>query len=70
MNEAVKIPQGDQKVTVELTVKELMALAGLRFHNNHDVEIAAKKKINEAIESTYEIEKAGKHGETTSPFLN
>ncbi|GIQ66255.1 hypothetical protein PACILC2_48230 [Paenibacillus cisolokensis] len=45
MNEAVKIPQGDQKVTVELTVKELMALAGLRFHNNHDVEIAAKKKL-------------------------
>ena len=28
MNNQVKIPQGDEKVTVELTRKELMSLAG------------------------------------------
>ncbi|RXZ84131.1 hypothetical protein EBB07_03340 [Paenibacillaceae bacterium] len=56
MNTIVKIPQGDQKVTVELTVKEMMALSGVRFHGNHAVEVAARKKLNDALEGTYEIE--------------
>ncbi|CAM4458601.1 hypothetical protein [Paenibacillus tarimensis] len=52
----VKIPQGDAKVKVELTVKELMALTGVRFHDNHTMKAAARKKLNEALEETYEIE--------------
>ncbi|MBB3108704.1 hypothetical protein FHS18_000732 [Paenibacillus phyllosphaerae] len=52
----VKIPQGDQKVTVELTMKELMALAGIRFHGNHNVEVSARKKLNHVLEEKYELE--------------
>ncbi|MFB9325223.1 hypothetical protein ACFFSY_04730 [Paenibacillus aurantiacus] len=56
MNGQVKIPQGDQKVTVELTMKELMALAGIRFHGNHNIEVSARKKLNSVLEEKYEIE--------------
>jgi len=58
MNTTLKIPQGDEKVMVELTVKELMSLAGARFHGNHRIEISARKKLNEALEGTYKIEAA------------
>jgi len=51
----VKIPQGDAKVTVELTVKELMALTGVRFRENHKLEVEARKKLNEALEGTFDI---------------
>ena len=47
MNTQVKIPQGDEKVMVELTRKELMALAGIRFYGNHNIEVSARKKLNE-----------------------
>ncbi|MGG1635185.1 hypothetical protein BK120_13510 [Paenibacillus sp. FSL A5-0031] len=56
MNNVTKIPHGDDTVTVELTVKELMALTGVRFHNNHGVEISARKKLNEVLVGTYERE--------------
>ncbi|SDS16987.1 hypothetical protein SAMN05444162_0885 [Paenibacillaceae bacterium GAS479] len=52
----VKIPQGDNTVTVELTVKELMALAGIRFHGNHRLEIEARKKLNHVLNETYALE--------------
>ncbi|QGG55432.1 hypothetical protein GE073_07555 [Paenibacillus sp. B01] len=52
----VKIPQGDSKVTIELTVKELMALAGIRFHGNHRLEIEARRKLNHVLSETYELE--------------
>lgn len=51
-----KIPHGDELVKVELTVKELMALSGVRFHNNHHIEVSARKKLNEALEETFEID--------------
>lgn len=44
-----KIPHGNDTVTVELTVKELMALTGVRFHDNHSVEVSARKKLNEVL---------------------
>jgi hypothetical protein len=49
-----KIPNGDEKVTVELTVKELIALTGIRFPNNHKLEIEAKKKLKSVLEDTFE----------------
>ena len=52
----VRIPQGDDTITVELTVKELMALSGIKFHNNHKVEVSAKRKLNEALDEHYDIE--------------
>lgn len=65
MNTQVKIPQGDSKVTVELTIKELMALAGIRFHGNHNIEVSARKKLNEVLEETYDIE----HGPGIPPQM-
>ena len=56
MSMTTKIPHGDDKVTVELTRKELMALSGIRFHNNRSIEISARKKLNAVLEETYELE--------------
>lgn len=50
MNNQVKIPNGDEKVTVELTRKELMSLAGIRFYDNHKVEVSARKKLHDLLE--------------------
>jgi hypothetical protein len=61
MSISAKIPHGDDKVTVELTVKELMALTGVRFHNNHGIEISARKKLNEVLDGTYEREQDDKN---------
>jgi hypothetical protein len=69
MNE-VKIPQGDSKIKVELTVKELMALSGIRFHNNHKVEVAARKKLNEVLEMTYEAEAGRSNDKEAHQLLN
>jgi ssDNA-binding replication factor A large subunit len=56
MNSDVRIPQGDDTVKVELTVKEVMALAGVKFHNNHKIEVSAKRKLNHALEGQYHME--------------
>lgn len=45
-----KIPNGEEKITVELTVKELMSLTGVQFHANHDIRISARKKLNRVLE--------------------
>jgi hypothetical protein len=51
MNTNVKIPQGDEKVTIELTRKELMSLAGIRFYGNHTIEVSARKKLHDILEA-------------------
>lgn len=56
MMNMTKIPNGNEKVTIELTVKELLALTGVHFHANHDIKISARKKINSALEDTWERE--------------
>lgn len=56
MNTSVRIPQGDDTMKVELTVKEMMALAGIKFNNNHGVGVSAKKKIQEALDLHYHID--------------
>jgi hypothetical protein len=53
MNTSVRIPQGDDMIKVELTVKEAMALAGVKFPNNHIIEVSARKKLNHIIEDRY-----------------
>lgn len=65
---SIKIPQGEQKITVELTVKEMMALAGIRFHGNHGLEVAARRKLNEVLEEAYDIE--GKQDSPSHGYLN
>ena len=52
----LKIPNGDAKVTVELTVKELLALVGQKFPQDKSVEISARRKLNEVLEDTYSLE--------------
>lgn len=53
MTTGLRIPQGDETVKVELTVKEAMALAGARFPNNHKIEVSARKKLNSILEGQY-----------------
>ncbi|MBD2844237.1 hypothetical protein IDH44_03470 [Paenibacillus sp. IB182496] len=70
MNTTVKIPQGDSTVTVELTVKEVMALAGIKFYNNHRVEVDARRKLNEALSVNYGIEQTRKQDPIPYQMLN
>jgi hypothetical protein len=56
MNSVVRIPQGDDTVKIELTVKEVMALAGFKFNDNHHIEVSARKKLNHALDGQYQFE--------------
>lgn len=50
MNSEVMIPQGEQKITVELTVKEAMALSeGVRFHQHRSLKAQARRKIRREL---------------------
>lgn len=46
------IPQGEQTVTVELTVKQAMALSGYRFNGNPQLEAEARRKIMKSLDKT------------------
>ncbi len=61
MNASLRIPQGDDTVKVELTVKEVLALAGAKFPNSPGIEISARKKLNHVIEDRYLEDKGRKH---------
>jgi hypothetical protein len=51
MNGLQQLSVGDQKVMVELTVNEAMALGlGLRFRPESRVETNARRKVQQAIE--------------------
>ncbi|MOA36766.1 hypothetical protein [Paenibacillus terrigena] len=56
MHTEVKGSQGTEKVLVELTLNEAMALTGVRFNENREVAASARRKLNSAIERKYEIE--------------
>lgn len=49
MSEVI-IPQGEQTVTVELTVKEALALGGARFNQNPQLLLNARRKVAKAID--------------------
>jgi hypothetical protein len=51
MNNQVNIPQGNEQVEIHLTVKELMALSGERFNQDHQLLIVARKKLRQQLES-------------------
>ncbi|WP_438444611.1 hypothetical protein [Gorillibacterium sp. sgz5001074] len=44
------INQGEQKVTVELTLKEAMALTGFRFGQNSRQHDVAREKVRKALD--------------------
>ncbi len=46
----VLIPQAEEKITIELSVKEAMALTGVRFHADHESALDARKKIKDSVD--------------------
>lgn len=56
MKTSVAVPHGEDKITVELTVKEAMALTGQQFNGNREVKPAATRKVMDAIERKLEVE--------------
>jgi hypothetical protein len=56
MNSNVMIPQGEEKITIELSVKEAIALTGVRFNNNHELVLDARKKVQQSIDDKLKSE--------------
>ncbi|MCG7409924.1 hypothetical protein MH117_21170 [Paenibacillus sp. ACRRX] len=55
MNPSIVIPRGEEKVTVELTVKEALALSGQRFNDQPQVKSDATRKLKHAIDRKFEV---------------
>lgn len=51
MSVNVTVPQGEQVLTVELTLKEAMALSGYRFNQNSKQLAGARRKVQKALDS-------------------
>ncbi|MEX1031498.1 MAG: hypothetical protein WDZ91_15855 [Paenibacillaceae bacterium] len=51
MNSNVMIPHGEEKITIELSVKEALALSGVKFAHNHELALDARKKVQQSIEN-------------------
>jgi hypothetical protein len=45
----VKIPHGEETIQVELTVKEAIALTGIRFNAEPKIKSEARKKLHATI---------------------
>lgn len=50
MNTNVSVSQGEQVVTVQLTLKEAMALSGYRFNQNTKQLAGARHKVQKALD--------------------
>jgi len=48
-NNNVQIPQGEEIIRVEMTVKEALALTGTKFNQNHKLETDAIKKLKRSL---------------------
>ncbi len=53
----VKIPNGEEKIMVELTVKEAMALTGVRFNSEPKMLFDARKKLKVSLEQKTDASK-------------
>jgi hypothetical protein len=49
MAQEFAVPHGDEKVVVELTVKEALALAGIHFHEEPELLHRARKKLRSIV---------------------
>jgi hypothetical protein len=56
MDSNIMIPQGEEKITIELSVKEALALSGVRFAHNHELALDARKKVQQSIENKLKTE--------------
>lgn len=61
MNSTVFIPEGNDKITVELTVKEAIALTGIRFNGDPQLVMEARKKLQSTIEGKFNEDHAAVH---------
>jgi hypothetical protein len=55
MSEKLEIAHGEDRIVIELTLKEALALAGNKFVMNHQLETQAVKKVRRSIENKLEI---------------
>jgi hypothetical protein len=51
MTPEVMVPHGEEKIMIELTVKEAIALTGIKFHEQPELLTAAKKKLKQTVEN-------------------
>jgi len=51
MTHEVAVPHGEEKITIELTVKEAIALTGYRFNEQPQLLTEAKKKVKQSVEN-------------------
>lgn len=61
MNSNVLIPNGDEKIKVELTVKEAIALTGVRFNQQPGLVLEARRKLKHILEDKWNDSKSGMH---------
>ncbi|MFD2671198.1 hypothetical protein [Marinicrinis sediminis] len=54
MDSQVKVPKGEEKIMVELTVKEAIALTGIRFNGEPHIKLGARKKLMNQIKDVNE----------------
>jgi len=57
MNSQFNVNQGSDKVMVELTVNEAMALTGVRFNQNPQVKAEARRKLHQALDNQLNLNK-------------
>lgn len=55
MESNVMIPHGEEKITIELSVKEALALSGVKFAHNHELSLDARKKVQQSIENKLKL---------------
>lgn len=55
MKSELMVPRGEDKITVELTLKEAMALSGQQFHASPELKPSATRKVIEAIDRKLEV---------------
>ncbi|MDO7907439.1 hypothetical protein Q5741_13590 [Paenibacillus sp. JX-17] len=53
--DSVTSKTGRDKISVELTLDEALALTGVRFRENRQVEAAARQKVRSAFEKTFDF---------------
>jgi hypothetical protein len=56
MDSNIMIPHGEEKITIELSVKEALALSGVKFAHNHELALDARKKVQQSIENKFKNE--------------
>ncbi|GAB6926845.1 hypothetical protein JCM10914A_08280 [Paenibacillus sp. JCM 10914] len=55
MNSSTVNNEGRDKIAVELTPNEALALTGVEFNSNRDVKASARRKIRAAFEKTFDF---------------